>query len=88
MYFKDLDLSQELRTDEQAAVHGGVAANGVGALLAGSGLVNGGGGVSIGSPVIQVNPEIQTIVPTATNLDLNLNIASIVASANTLLGQG
>jgi hypothetical protein len=87
MYFKDLELSQELSCDEQAAVRGGVAANGVGALLGGSGLVNGGGGVSIGSPIIQVNPQIQTIVPTATNLDMNLNIASIVASANTLLGQ-
>jgi hypothetical protein len=87
MYFKDIELSQELSGDEQATVRGGVAANGVGALMAGSGLANGGGGVSIGSPVIQVNPQIQTIVPTATNLDLNLNIASIVASANTLLGQ-
>ena len=88
MNIKDLELSHELSSAEQAAVTGGVASNEVLALMSGSTLLNGPTGVSIGSPVIQVNPQIQTIVPTATDINLDLNIANVLQSAGTLLGQG
>ena len=88
MNIKDLELSHDMSRDEQAAVCGGVASNGVLALMSGSTLANGPTGVSIGSPVIQVNPQIQTIVPTATDIKLDLNIANILQSANSLVGQG
>jgi hypothetical protein len=87
MNIKDLELSQEMSRDEQAAVCGG-ATNDVLALMSGSTLANGPTGVSIGSPVIQVNPQIQTIVPTATDINLDLNIANILQSANALVAQG
>lgn len=87
MNIKDLELSHEMRRDEQAAVCGG-ATNDVFALMSGSTLANGPTGVSIGSPVIQVNPMIQTIVPTATDINLDLNIANILQSANALVAQG
>ena len=64
------------------------ASNDVFALMSGSTLMNGPTGVSIGSPVIQVNPQIQTIVPTATDVKLDLNIANILQSANSLVAQG
>ncbi|MFO1217514.1 MAG: hypothetical protein U1E89_03915 [Burkholderiaceae bacterium] len=88
MMIKDLEPGRELSAEERAAVEGGAATNNVAAMMAGSALANGGGGVSIGSPVIQVNPQIQTIVPTATDLNLDLNVANIVASATTGLIQG
>ena len=87
MNIKDLELSHEMSRGEQAAVSGG-AGNDVFALMGGSTLLNGPTGVSIGSPVIQVNPQIQTIVPTATDVNLDLNIANILQSANALVGQG
>ena len=87
MNIKDLELSHELSRDEQAAVSGGAASNDVLALMSGSTLLNGPTGVSIGSPVIQVNPQIQTIVPTATDINLDLDIANVLQSANVLLGQ-
>ena len=87
MNIKDLELSHDMSRDEQAAVCGGDASNGVLALMSGSTLLNGPTGVSIGSPVIQVNPQIQTIVPTATDINLDLNIANVLQSANVLLGQ-
>ncbi len=87
MNIKDLELSQELSRDEQAAVRGGDASNAVIALMAGSTLLNGGSGVSVGSPVVQANPQSQTITPTATDVDLDSKIANVLQSANTLLGQ-
>jgi hypothetical protein len=87
MNIKDLELSQELSRDEQAAVRGGDASNTVIALMAGSALVNGGAGVSFGSPVVQANPQSQTITPTATNVDVDSKIANVLQSANTFLGQ-
>ena len=88
MNIKDLELSHEMSQGEQAAVSGGAASNEVLALMSGSTLMNGPTGVSIGSPVIQVNPQIQTIVPTATDINLDLNIANILQSANSLVAQG
>jgi hypothetical protein len=88
MNIKDLELSHEMSREEQAAVSGGNASNGVLALMSGSALQNGPTGVSIGSPTIQVNPQIQTIVPTATDINLDLHIANILQSANSLVAQG
>ena len=87
MNIKDLELSQELSRDEKAAVRGGDASNTVLALMAGSALVNGGSGVSIGSPVVQANPQSQTITPTATDVTVDTKIANVLQSANTFLGQ-
>ena len=87
MNIKDLSQAEELAREEQAAVRGGDASNAVIALLAGSTLVNGGSGVSIGSPVVQANPQSQTITPTATNVDMDSKIANVLQSANVLLGQ-
>ena len=87
MNIKDLEREHEMSREEQAAVCGG-ATNDVLALMSGSTLLNGPTGVSIGSPVIQVNPQIQTIVPTATDINLDLNIANILQSANVLAAQG
>ena len=87
MKIKDLSLTQELAREEQAAVRGGDASNTVLALMAGSALVNGGSGVSIGSPVVQANPQSQTITPTATDVTVDTKIANVLQSANTFLGQ-
>ena len=87
MNIKDLTQAEELSRDEQAAVRGGDASNAVIALMAGSTLANGGSGVSIGSPVVQANPQSQVITPTATNVDVDTKIANVLQSANTLLGQ-
>ena len=87
MNIKDLELNHDMSRGEQAAVAGGFASNEVIALMSGSTLANGPTGVSIGSPVIQVNPQIQTIVPTATDLNIDLDIANVLQSAGTLLGQ-
>ena len=88
MNIQDLELSHDMSRDEQAAVSGGAASNDLLALMSGSTLANGPTGVSIGSPVIQVNPQIQTIVPTATDIKLDLNIANILQSAGSLVAQG
>ena len=87
MKIKDLSLTQELAREEQAAVRGGDASNTVLALMAGSTLLNGATGVSVGSPVVQANPQSQTITPTATDVTLDSKIANVLQSANTFLGQ-
>ena len=87
MNIKDLELSKELSRDEQAAVSGGNASNAVIALMSGSALVNGGAGVSVGSPVVQANPQSQTITPTATDVDLDSKVANVLQSAGVILGQ-
>ena len=87
MKIKDLELSKELSQDEKAAVRGGDASNAVIALMSGSTLLNGGSGVSVGSPVVQANPQSQTITPTATDVQLDSKSANVLQSANTLLGQ-
>lgn len=87
MKIKDLSLTQELAREEQAAVRGGDASNTVLALMAGSTLLNGATGVSVGSPVVQANPQSQTITPTATDVTVDTKIANVLQSANTFLGQ-
>ena len=87
MNIKDLSQAEELAREEQAAVRGGDASNAVIALMAGSTLANGATGVSIGSPVVQANPQSQTITPTATDVDVDTKIANVLQSANVLLGQ-
>ena len=87
MNIKDLTQAEEISREEQAAVRGGDASNTVLALMAGSALVNGGSGVSIGSPVVQANPQSQTITPTATDVTVDTKIANVLQSANTFLGQ-
>lgn len=87
MFIKDLDNSRELGAEEQSAVRGAVAGNNVLALLAGSTLVNGGAGVSVGSPVVQANPQAQTITPTATDVTTLTNLANVLASSGTILLQ-
>ena len=87
MKIKDLSLTQELAREEQAAVRGGDASNTVLALMAGSTLLNGATGVSVGSPVVQANPQSQTITPTATDVPVDTKIAHVLQSANTFLGQ-
>ena len=86
MNIKDLSQAEELAREEQAAVRGG-ADNTVIALMAGSTLLNGPTGVSIGSPVVQANPQSQTITPTATDVSVDTKIANVLQSANVLLGQ-
>jgi hypothetical protein len=86
MNIKDLSQAEELAREEQAAVRGG-ADNTVIALMAGSTLLNGATGVSIGSPVVQANPQSQTITPTATDVDIDTKVANVLQSANVLLGQ-
>ena len=87
MNIKDLTQAEDISREEQAAVRGGDASNTVLALMAGSALVNGGSGVSIGSPVVQANPQSQTITPTATDVTVDTKIANVLQSANTFLGQ-
>ena len=87
MNIKDLTQAEEISREEQAAVRGGDASNTVLALMAGSALVNGASGVSVGSPVVQANPQSQTITPTATDVTLDTKIANVLQSANTFLGQ-
>jgi hypothetical protein len=86
MKIKDLALTQELAREEQAAVRGG-GDNTVLALMAGSTLLNGATGVSVGSPVVQANPQSQTLTPKATDVTVDTKIANVLQSANTLLGQ-
>jgi hypothetical protein len=91
MYLMNLELSKKLSSEEQAKVLGGVAAtivatNGVGALLEGACPVNGGGGGPV-SPAINPFPGIPAVVPIQMNPDPHLILASLVASANALLGQ-
>ncbi len=86
MNIKDLSQAEELAREEQAAVRGG-ASNTVIALMAGSTLLNGPTGASIGSPVVQSNPQSQTITPTATDVDIDTKVANVLQSANVLLGQ-
>jgi hypothetical protein len=87
MLIKDLDKSRELSSDEQTAVHGGVAGNTVFAAMIGSALVNSGTGASTGSPVVQANPQSQTITPTSTDTNAISNLANVFGSAGTILLQ-
>lgn len=77
MEIKDLAVSKELGAEELAEVRGGSNA----ALLFGPAQVAGNGGFNFASPNIQVAP--QTVVQTDTLVD----IASVLASLNTAIGQ-
>jgi len=75
---KDLAIAKELSHEERAAVRGGSNA----ALLFGPvQSAQNGGGFSFASPVIQVAPQ------TVTQTDTTVDIASVVASMGTLIGQ-
>ena len=75
---KDLEISKELTREELSAVRGGFEFGAQGGQTVGAASL-----LSIGSPVIAVNlPTLtQTNVNPVTNIDLNL--ANIIASANT-----
>jgi hypothetical protein len=83
MFIKDLDKSSDLDRDERIVVRGGVAGNSVYAVMVGSALLNGASGVSVGSPVVQANPQTQTITPTATDVNSVTNIANVLDSFGT-----
>jgi hypothetical protein len=75
---KDLAIAKELSLEERAAVRGGSNL----ALVAGPMQnVQGNNGFSLGSPVVQIAPQ------TVTQTDTTVDIASVIASANTNLAQ-
>ena len=78
MFIKDLEISKELSGKELSAVRGGgiQSANQFGSVQ-----FVGGGLLSIGSPNVQANP--QTLTQTMTDV----NVATIIASANVLVPQ-
>jgi hypothetical protein len=77
MMIKDLEMTKELNAEERAAVRGGSNF----ALLFGPQQSAQGGGFSFASPVIQVAPQ------TVTQTDTTVDIASVIASLNTAIGQ-
>jgi hypothetical protein len=78
MNIKDLDLSKELSHEERAAVRGGSNA----AFLFGPvQSAQNGSGFNFASPNIQVAPQ------TVTQTDTTVDIASVIASMNTAIGQ-
>jgi hypothetical protein len=74
------DLSRELTAEEQAAVQGGDA-NGanLGLIALGPVVQSGGAGFSAFSPVINTNVQAPTL--TQTNVNLDNDVAAVVASA-------
>jgi hypothetical protein len=75
---KDLAIAKELSHEERAAVRGGSNT----ALLFGpTQYAQNGGGFNFASPVVQVAPQ------TVTQTDTTVDIASVVASMGTLIGQ-
>jgi hypothetical protein len=76
---KDLEVSKDLSREERAAVRGGGGTNL--ALVLGPVQVAGNGGFNFASPNTQVAP--QTVTQTNTEVDM----ASVIASANTLIAQ-
>jgi hypothetical protein len=78
MNIKDLAIAKDLSLEERAAVRGGSNF----ALVAGPAQnVQGNGGFSFASPVVQVAPQ------TVTQTDTTVDIASVIASAGTTIGQ-
>ena len=82
LMINDLEMSKELTREDLCAVRGGSNFGFQGGQTVGSA-----GLLSIGSPVIAINvPTLtQTDIHPVTNIDLNL--ANIIASAGTLVGQ-
>jgi hypothetical protein len=81
MMIKDLEISKELSGKDLSAVRGGNFAL-VGGLN--QGVVQGGG---IFSPNTNVAVNAPSVTQTDVRPESNLNIANVVASANTLLAQ-
>jgi hypothetical protein len=77
LMIKDLDLAKELSREERGAVRGGSNA----AVLFGPVQNAQNGGFSFASPVVQVAPQ------TVTQNDTTVQIASVIASAGTLIAQ-
>jgi hypothetical protein len=77
MMIKDLEMTKELSREERAAVRGGSNF----ALLVGPSQAAQNGGFSFASPVVQVAPQ------TVTQTDTTVDIASVIASANTAILQ-
>jgi len=78
MMIKDLDMNKELSREERAAVRGG---SNLALLFGPVQSAQNGGGFSFASPVIQVAPQ------TVTQTDTTVDIASVIASLNTAIGQ-
>lgn len=77
MNINDLAIARELSVEECAAVRGGSDT----ALLFGASQTGQNGGFSFASPMIQVAPQI------VTQTDTNVDIATVIASMNTAIGQ-
>jgi len=77
LMIKDLEMTKELSREERAAVRGGSNA----AVLFGAVQSAQNGGFSFASPVSQVAPQ------TVAQNDTTVQIANVLASANTLIEQ-
>ena len=75
---KDLAINKDLSSEDLAAVRGG---SNLAFLVGPSQNAQNGGGFSFASPVIQVAPQ------TVTQTDTSVDIASVIASMNTAIGQ-
>ncbi len=77
MQIKDLEVSKELSAEELEAVKGGSNL----AVLMGPVQAAGNGGFNFASPNVQIAPQ------TVTQTDTTVDIATVIASANTAIGQ-
>ena len=77
MEIKDLAVSKELSAEELEAVKGGSNI----ALVQGPVQMAGNGGFNFASPNVQIAPQ------TVTQTDTTVDIATVIASAGTLIGQ-
>ncbi len=75
---KDLEMNKALNNEDLAAVRGG---SNLAFLVGPTQSAQNGGGFSFASPVIQVAPQ------TVTQTDTTVDIASVIASMNTAIGQ-
>jgi hypothetical protein len=82
MMIKDLEISKELTGKDLSAVRGGANFALVGGLN--QAVFQGGG---IFSPNTNVAVNVPTVTQADIHPEINLNLANVLASANTLLGQ-
>ena len=75
---KDLEISKDLTCEELSAVRGGFNFGIQGGQTVGAASL-----LSIGSPVIAVNVPALTQLDIHPVMNINLNLANIIASANT-----
>lgn len=80
MMIKDLETSKELTGEELACVRGGFNA----ALLGGQAIM---GGFGIGNTTLGLNTPIVTQVEVAPVTIVDLNLANVIGSLNTGVGQ-